>query len=311
MKQGFLASASPLTKLIFLFIIAFACFGIIFIIGTIVGLVLFDINIFELSAVLEDLYNPNNVSILKYFQILQTIGLFVIPPFILAYFINRNPKSYLNFNKKSSLEIYIIAGLAMLLALPLINFFADINSKMNLPESLSGIENWMRDKEVTAEELTKIFVHAENFSGFVLNLFMIAILPAIGEELIFRGVIQKLFSESFNNVHWGVIIASILFSAFHLQFFGFIPRMLLGVFLGYLFVWSKNIWIPIFAHFVNNGAAVTAYYFLDEETVTKNLEEVGATNETAIYTIVSVIVVGFLIYLFRKKVAEENLIKTN
>ena len=306
MKQGFLAAASPLAKFIFLVFIAFACFGITFIIGTIVGLLLFNINILELSSVLENMYNPENIAILKYFQILQTIGLFVLPPFIFAYFINRNPKSYLNLDKKSSIEIYLLAGFAMLLALPIINFFADINSKMNLPDFLSGVENWMRDKEVTAEELTKIFVYTENFPGFLLNLFMIAILPAIGEELIFRGVIQKLFTEAFNNVHWGVIIASILFSAFHLQFYGFIPRMLLGLFLGYLFVWSKNIWIPIFAHFVNNGAAVTAYYLLDEETVTKNLEEVGTTADTLIYTLLSIIVVSILIMTFRKKTMNIN-----
>ncbi len=308
MKQGFLASSTPISKLLFLFVIVFACFGITFLLGTILGVILFNINISELSSVLDNVYNPQNIAILKYFQILQTIGLFVIPPFVIAFLINRNPKTYLNFDKKSSLEIFVIAGFAMLLALPVINFLAEINSKMNLPEYLSGIENWMRDKEATAEELTKLFVYADSFPGYLLNLFMIAVLPAIGEELIFRGVIQRLLSEAFNNVHWGIIVASFIFSAFHLQFYGFIPRMLLGVFLGYLLVWSKNIWIPIFAHFINNGAAVTAYYLLDEDTVAKNLEEVGTTNETIIFTIISALIVSGLIYFFKKKTEEQNLI---
>src|SRR5207344_1198984 len=100
--------------------------------------------------------------------------------------------------------------------------------------------------------------------SLAINLFIIAFLPALGEELFFRGMMQKLFSQLTKNNHLAIIITSIIFSAIHLQFYGFLPRMVLGIFLGYLLVWSGSLWLPILAHFVNNASAVL-FTFLDNQ----------------------------------------------
>jgi len=125
---------------------------------------------------------------------------------------------------------------------------------------------------------------------------MIAIIPAIGEELCFRGIFQRLFTEMTNNIHLGIIISSLFFSAVHLQFYGFIPRFLLGSLFGYMLVWSRTMWLPIIAHFVNNGVAVIFYYFVSRNKIDSEMEEIGAQQGTYMLAIVSLIIGGILIY---------------
>ena len=85
---------------------------------------------------------------------------------------------------------------------------------------------------------------------------MVAMIPAIGEELLFRGVLQKQLIKGLGNAHVAIILTAVIFSAFHLQFLGFFSRALLGMLFGYLYYWSKNMWYPILTHFTNNGLAL-------------------------------------------------------
>ena len=104
-----------------------------------------------------------------------------------------------------------------------------------------GIEKWMKDAEESAAEITKAFLDVKTIPGLVFNVFMIAFLPAVGEELLFRGIIQRIFTDMTKSHHWGIWISAILFSAMHFQFYGFVPRVLLGALFGYLLVWSGSI----------------------------------------------------------------------
>jgi membrane protease YdiL (CAAX protease family) len=168
----------------------------------------------------------------------------------------------------------------MFFAAPFINFVGELNSNMTLPDWLSGVEKWMRNSEEKAAKLTEAFLNVDTRWGLMFNLFMIAFLPAIGEELLFRGVIQRIFTNMTNNHHWGIWISAILFSALHMQFYGFVPRMLLGVLFGYLLVWSGSIWLPILAHFLNNSIAVVAMYMIDNNMLNPEIEEVGSTSDS-------------------------------
>lgn len=303
MKQLFFSNTSPWFKLSLLIFIALACLSICILFGTILSIFIFDIGLNEIPTFLENINNPENVSIIKYFQIVQSFGLFIIPPIIMAIIINKNPVHYLRVNTRSDITIFIIAGITTIMTMPIINVLLELNSKMVLPEFLSNVENWMIEKEEAAENITRMFITADNTRQLIYNLFIVAVLPAIGEELIFRGVIQRLFIEGVKNIHWGVFITAIFFSWFHFQFYGFLPRLALGIFLGYLFVWSKNIWVPIFAHFINNGVMVTAYYYLDEKIITEKIEEAGTNLETLWYLIASIIIVGGLMVLFKRMTA--------
>ena len=131
---------------------------------------------------------------------------------------------------------------------------------MHLPGWLSGVEQWMIDKEDQADNLIDTLVSSNTFGTMMINLFIIALIPAIGEELIFRGVFQKIFVKLFKSGHLAIWVTAFIFSAIHFQFFGFIPRFILGLVFGYLFFWSGTLWLPVISHFINNAFPVILTY---------------------------------------------------
>jgi hypothetical protein len=134
----------------------------------------------------------------------------------------------------------------------------------------------------------------------VFNLVLVAIIPAIGEELVFRGVLQKLFGEWTKNKFMGIWISAILFSAMHLQFYGFIPRMLLGALLGYSLLWTGSIWIPILGHFVNNAFAVLLTYLEQRGKISSSIETLGTSSDTRQVVLVSFVLVIILLFGLKK-----------
>lgn len=250
-------------------------------------------------ASMGDLTNPGSLRMLKFFQVVQSFGLFIIPPFILAWLFHRDVPGYLFIDRGTTgKSIILVAGL-IIVALPIINLAGALNNQMHFPEWASGVEEWMKNAEQRAEELTKAFLKVENIGGLLFNLFMIALLPAIGEELLFRGIIQRIFTRWARSYHWGIWISAILFSALHIQFYGFIPRMLLGAMFGYLLVWSGSMWLPILAHLFNNGFAVIAMYLIDRGIINPEMEEIGATSGSMYAAFISLALVVFLMLLIK------------
>ncbi len=276
-------------------IIIFLSFLITMTLGALAGTLFFDNSITEILG-LADFTDKSNLLLLKYLQITQSIGLFIIPPFIAASLFGSTISSYLKIRNKPYPFVLIIVIILAIISIPFINYLAELNANVNLPDSMERIENWMKEMEETAAELTEMLISANTFDVFLLNLFMIAVLPALGEELLFRGVIQKQLTRFFRNHHAGIWVAAILFSALHMQFYGFIPRMFLGVLFGYLLVWTGSIWIPITAHFVNNASAVLFYYLFSNDMVNEELETIGATESDMYYVIASM--AGMFIFLF-------------
>jgi membrane protease YdiL (CAAX protease family) len=240
---------------------------------------------------------PESIYFLKYFQVLQSIGLFVVPPIILALLYHGDIYEYLKINRSTSRQTYLFAALTLPAAIPFINFLGEMNSMMKFPESLSGIENWMKTMEDAAQIMTEKFLKVEHISGLMFNIFMVAVLPSLGEELMFRGVVQRIFSNWTKNYHWGIWIAAFLFSAMHMQFYGFLPRMVLGAMFGYLLVWTGTMWVPILAHFVNNTLGVLGYYFINNGVITKDIEEVGTGTEQLPWVFLSSVAAGLLLFL--------------
>ena len=144
----------------------------------------------------------------------------------------------------------------MLCLTPLINLTVYWNESLSLPEWLAPVENWMRQQEDTMQHFTEILIHGDGFSPLLSNLIVVALTAAVTEEFLFRGALMRIIGHWIRNPHGAIWIAAILFSAFHLQFYGFLPRMLLGAYFGYLLIWSRSIWLPICAHFFNNALNV-------------------------------------------------------
>ncbi|MGE5395598.1 MAG: lysostaphin resistance A-like protein [Candidatus Saccharibacteria bacterium] len=240
---------------------------------------------------------PESLNFLKYAQVVQSIGLFIVPPFILAWLFYGNMSEYLLIDRSSSFNNFLYTALSILLLIPLINFAGEINSKLTLPASLAGIEDWMRSMEEAAKVLTEKFLKVDSIPALLFNIFMVGVLPAIGEELLFRGVIQRIFINWTKSQHWGIWIAAILFSAFHLQFYGFLPRMLLGAMFGYLLVWTGSMWVPMLAHFINNTMGVIGYYMMDKAIISKDIEQWGTGSEQWPLVLFSIVSAGGMLYL--------------
>lgn len=293
-----LSDAHPFSKIIFSLFIILLSFLVTMIIGFLFAVPIFHVNISDFTNLANNYNDPNTLKFLKYLQTIQAIGLFIIPSFIIGYLFNTKPTRYLGF-KPTTRFLIILTVLSFFAAIPLINSLAILNESLQLPQWLSGVENWMREQEDNAAELTFAFLQMDNLGSLIFNIIMIGILPSIGEELIFRGVLQRLFTEWTKNIHWGIAIAAILFSALHMQFYGFLPRMVLGVLLGYLFYWSGSIWVPILGHLVNNTTAIIVYYFYGNNSP-EEIETFGTTGNVSISIIIGILLIAPLLYLFYK-----------
>ena len=217
---------------------------------------------------------------LKWLQFLQTLGTFLIPPILCAWMwdTDHRPFSWLKMDQRTHWSLFVIAVGIMICAIPAINLLSDLNSRIELPESLASIEQILKQQEEAAALLTERFLQADNFGQLLLNLGVLALLPALAEVLSFRGTLQQILSNSPQDgltVQRSVSVSGLsakrsavaiwatafIFSAIHMQFYGFIPRMLMGAMFGYVFVWSGSLWLPVLMHFTNNALAVLAYHF--------------------------------------------------
>ncbi len=291
----------PFPQLMFSGFVILVSFLLFLLLSMILAIPLFGLDSMMSIPTIGDLSDPESIRVLKYFQVVQSIGLFIVPPIILAWLFHGRIVEYLYLKRNTTSTSIFLVAVLVFISLPSINFIGEWNTRMEFPEFLAGLERWMKNAEENAAELTEAFLNVETTGGLLFNLFMIAFLPAIGEELLFRGVIQRIFTNWTRNHHWGIWISAILFSALHIQFYGFVPRMLLGVLFGYLLVWSGSMWLPIVAHFFNNGFAVVAMYLVDKNVLNPAVEEIGATTGSRYAAILSLALVFLLMFLIKKE----------
>jgi len=299
MSNGILKYLNPFSRLLFVILMMIACFLLTAIAGMLLAIPMFHINLFRDMSVLSDFDNPGAISLLKFFQILQSVGLFILPALIAGWLFERNTLVYNGLNKSPGGVLALLVLGIMMASLPAINWLSSLNEMMKLPAGLSGLEQWMKDTEEQAGKITEAFLDVTTVGGFLVNLLMIAIIPAIGEELFFRGILQRLLGEWFRNIHVAVFVTAFLFGAIHMQFYGLLPRVLLGLMFGYFYVWSESLWVPILAHFINNGAAVIVSFIAAKGMIDTKYEDFGATSNVYLI-IISFLATGFLLFMMRK-----------
>lgn len=257
---------------------------------------------------IADLSDPESIRVLKYFQITQSFGLFIVPSLVLAWLFHGHVAEYLLLNKKSASPSVLMVVALVFFSLPFVNFIAGWNSRMQFPASLENLEVWMKNAEERAAALLEVFLKVDSIGGLLFNLFMIAVLAGIGEELLFRGVIQRIFTSWTRSHHWGVWISAILFSALHMQFYGFVPRMLLGVMFGYLLVWSGSMWLPVIAHIFFNAISVIGMHMIDKGLLAPEFEDIGASPGSYYLAAISLALVLLLLLLIRNENRNEKLV---
>jgi uncharacterized protein len=269
-------------------------------ISTALASAIYNVNFFQIENFLRDFSDPRALDVLKLVQTMSAIGAFIVPAFLIAYLFDRRPLHYLKLDRNPDFLSVIFVLLAILFSTPLINYLGHLNSYLDLPGFLQGVEDWMQQTEEQAGKMTKAFLDMRTPGELFFNLFMIGLIPAVGEELLFRGIIQKLFTKWSNNIHTGIWVAAFLFSAMHMQFYGFLPRMILGVILGYLFVWSGSIWLPIIAHFINNAGAVISSYLFQRGQISVDPDAIGTQNDAGM-VMISLLTTLFLLFLVNRR----------
>ena len=287
----------PIVKLIFDLVLMLLIFLIVFFLGVLAAKLISGVSFSQLLHA----GSGNNPGLLRYSVVLQSLGLFFIPAWVIAALYDR-PANYLQARKLSSSVIFLMVFVLMLAVQPFVSYLAQINTKMHFPASMSEIEQWMRFAEEQTNLLTKKMLAGTSVTDLIVSLLVIALIPAMGEEFLFRGILQKHFIELVKNKHIGIFLTAFVFSAIHFQFFTFLPRFLLGLILGYLFVWTKSIWTNIWAHFINNAMGVFMYFYANTHGLDpQSVESYGNGKNFVFLALVSLVITISLLYGIKKQ----------
>ncbi len=244
-------TTSASKQLLILFFVLMASF-ILFAIVSSVGMIAFPKNLDN---------NTYPIEYTQYLLFVQGLTIMIIPSLVFTFLTNLRPLHSIGVQPIKPLWWILLSVVVIVSIQPLAEVLGVINNRMVLPGFLSGVELWMREAESAASAITVDILKGMQLKNIIANIFIVAIIPAIGEELIFRGCFQKVLGQWWKNPHLAILFTAFLFSAIHFQFYGFLPRFVLGVVLGYLFYWSKNIWVSVIAHFLNNSMALMLYYY--------------------------------------------------
>jgi len=243
--------------------------------------------------------NPQETSSLKWFQFWQTLTVFILPALLAVYLWSEKPIEWLHLNKGMSWKTALTAVGLMILAVPAINLLSHLNQQLALPEFLRPLEIWMQEREQDAHVLTERFLDVDGYGGLMTVVGLMALLPAIGEELTFRGMLQGLFSPKYKTA--AIWIAAAIFSFIHFQFYGFVPRMLMGALFGYMLVWTGSLWVPILMHFTNNAMAVIGYYVTHHYTMDSEWMDEFGSGSTWYVGVMSLALVTTICYFFARE----------
>lgn len=217
---------------------------------------------------------------MKIAQGLSSVMMFVVPP-IVYYFITRKEHQMKDLGFREVVRpwwLLFIGVAVMFVSLPVTNQLTAWNEGMSFGSTFAKLEEYMKTLEETAQIATEKMLNVSTFGGLLLNLLIIALIPAVGEEMTFRGVLQQSLTQKMNP-HVAIILSAAIFSFIHFQFYGFLPRMFLGILLGYMFYITNSLWISILMHFANNGTAVVLYYLNYNGIVNIDADHFGATEK--------------------------------
>jgi hypothetical protein len=290
-------SNSLLLKAIFLLISIILCS----LLGTLLIQLVSYFKGWDLATVLAGLNPESTLEQRNYVRLSHLISqafTFSIPALLVAWFFYRRQMwRYLRLAPPPVPWLLFYGALVIMISFPLAQFAYWLNQQIPLP-------SWMSSMETQAGETIQALLTMESPAILIYNLIVIALLPSIGEELVFRGLLQQQLARRFGRPQLAIWITALIFSAFHFQFAGFLPRMLLGALLGYLLVWTGSLWVPIVAHFVFNGSQILGQYIIGEELIAPDPEQTLSPNWVA--TIISAGLLAGLIYALRSWKEREN-----
>lgn len=236
--------------------------------------------------------DPAFVRGLKLVQFLYTLVSFLVPALVFAYLAHPRPALFMGLTARPKYLQLLLALLAVFCALPLVNVLGEWNSTWPVSES-------MRSLEELAEKQTRLLLDMPTMGSMLFNLLLLALLPAIAEEVFFRGVLQRVLTPMVKNGWVAAIITAVIFSAIHMQFLGFMPRLLLGFLMGAIYFVTGNLWLAIAGHFLNNGLQVVLVYLYQAKVI--SYDAMQDEHVPAVYGALSALVSGLLIWQLYKR----------
>ena len=280
------------------FAILLCLVGVGLLVGSFISIAIIISNLHvPIAQLKEALLNSTNANLSRTIQFISTFFAMALPAIIFARIVNRKPFSYIGFNSAiSGKQVFILVGI-VLIGLILSAALSELNAMIPLSKSLAQSFKAMEDeydKQVFA------IANMKTVQDYIMSLIIIALLPAIFEEMLFRGCLQPVMINITKNVFAGILLTGILFSALHGSFYGFLPRLALGLILGYIFYFSKNLWLSIIFHFFNNALGITQMYALSR----KGLLTQNAMNDDTLplyYGLIALVALYFAFRFFKKE----------
>lgn len=237
--------------------------------------------------------------------LLQNLLLFILPSLLTVFLISKRPFTYLWLNNFGSIRYYIFALIVYIVSLPAMNWLVEWNNSIHLPSSLQTLETVLRALENSAQEITNYILQNTTIGELSIMVLLVGVLTGVGEEFFFRGTLQSILCRKPMNYHIAIFISAFIFSAFHFQFFGFIPRLLMGMFFGYLLLWGKSLWIPIFAHALNNSFYIINEYYTNATHQSQNFSSTIGTSVNMQWIAAISLIATIVLLIFHKRICKE------
>ena len=286
-------------KLFFLLLICFVSASLLSFIGLVAGMSLWSLPFDALEHYTE--YGVEGINFMRLNQAAGAVGLFILPAITFPHFLGQPTNEFLQTDKKPKILMLLVWAAYILLQLPWINVMSAWNNSLEWGGAFEEMYRVMRAKEDAAAVMIENLLTMPDLGSLLLTIIIVALIPALGEELLFRGIIQNLFGQRYG-AHAGIWITAFIFSFIHFQFFGFFPRLFLGALLGYVFYYTGSLWYAIAVHFANNAGAVMAYYAFQHGIINTSPDDWGTQEGSAMWVILSILIgIAGWVYLRRLK----------
>lgn len=247
------------------------------------------------------------INFIKILQLISALFSFLIPAILIHKLFSRDNITYIKIKQSPQIWYYLLIPVFLFALMPVMNIIIQWNESLKLPASMSGMEQNMKSMEQSSKNIIELMISGTTSIDLFINILLVGFLPALGEEFLFRGVLQKHLGEWFKNPHISIFLAAFIFSAIHFQFYGFVPRLILGIIFGYLVYVSGSIWPAVFAHFFNNTLAVVALYYTNIGKLAGEAESFGTQPSDIYVVLVGIVVAGFTGFLLFRKKTQINL----
>lgn len=232
---------------------------------------------------------------------MQNVCVFILPAYFTAYYITPFPATFLRLNVAPRVQQVLFVVVLMVVSMPAMNYVVSLNEAIDLPDS--ALEDWLKSTEAAARAVTAELLSSQSVGTLLISVLIVGVLTGLGEEMFFRGAQLRIFMARGINGHLAVWITAIIFSALHFQFYGFFPRMLLGVMFGYLAWKGGSLWLPVIGHALNNSLVVIFNFMSTGNPSLKFLETYGAVapGEMPVVALLSLVVTYHVVFVWGKR----------